>query len=848
MRIPPTLIVLLAAPLLTGCPDDYWERTGPGAGGYFMDIGAGPSGMVVACSDLSGPYRSLDRGASWEPIGPERGITNTHAASVAFHATNPALVYLGSGNGLFRSQDFGQSFVEVIADGYFEYSAIAPSDESIVYTAFHAEYNGCSGEVHRSNDGGDTWQRVDTNLPPDHRILKILVLPSDPNSIYLLTGKSRFIDEELCTLNRNAFLSEDGGVTYTPIGGSFANLVADIALDPHDEEALYLSQDDADSFHLGYLHRSPDRGATWTYLDAFSGFIWPDAEDAQTIRMSQKTQYPWLPKDGIWESTQGGAAGTWVQQSSPETWDSAWTPVYWAFNAGGRSISADPSDPNAVWWAGSQFVFASFDKGLTVQPMFTNEVGGPGSDAWRSRGVDNVVVVDLAINEANPDEIYAGFWDLGTWCSLDGGESWIMRNDFDASGGWQGGGANTFAVETDPARPGVVWATQAGAQTGPALLLRSEDSGATWPVIGAGLPAAPLIGLSLDRASSSTQRTLYITADGDVYASVDDGLNWELRHEDGGLRFTAVDRHDSSIVYAGGENGLWRSTAFGAPETWVEVGLPEMRGTISGLPSAWSWVGVYDIEPDPSVPGRLYVSVHGSGKGLYRSDDNGTTWGPATLLDDDHLRVVAVDPGDSNVVYATSSSALNAGGYSSDSGGVWKSEDAGATWAQQNEGLIWPFASTFAFGPAGSDVAFLGSPGTGIHRRADLTLDADAIGVSATAGGAVTFDLTAGEPHGGQPYLLLASASGTSPGLPVAPGVTLPLNDDVVLGFSLAQANGALFVNTFGVLDASASATCSFQAPPGVLGGLLGQELAFAYLTLAPVDLASLPVRVMITP
>lgn len=102
-----------------------------------MRVGVGPTGMLVACSDLSGPYRSLDRGQSWLPPGPDRGITHTHAASVAFHATNPALLYVGSGGGLFRSRDYGESFDEVITNGYFEHVAIAPANELIAYAAFH---------------------------------------------------------------------------------------------------------------------------------------------------------------------------------------------------------------------------------------------------------------------------------------------------------------------------------------------------------------------------------------------------------------------------------------------------------------------------------------------------------------------------------------------------------------------------------------------------------------------------------------------------------------------------------------------------------------------------------------
>lgn len=823
-----------------------WESTNPGAGGYFTRVAAGPSGIIIACSDLSGAYRSLDRGETWDVIGPARGLNTTHVSGVAFHPTNAALIYLATGNGIFRSVDYGQNFQAVVTSGYAEHLAIAPSNAQVVYAGWHPQYNSNAGQILKTIDGGQTWQQVDIDLPTGRRIIEVRVTPQDENCVYILTGHGRFASGP-----RDIYRSDDGGVHWVSLGSSFNNLVIDMALDPFDPDGLYASVSDASAFNIGHLYRSDDQGDTWTYLAQQGGFIWPHAQIPGTIRTIQsRYQYPWLSTEGIWESTQYGAAGTWTRLSGVADWDSGWSSTYWSFNSASISgaVSVDLSDPESMFWCGSQFLYGTFDGGQSAEQLFANEIGGAASGRWRSRGLDNVVIVDLAINEANPDEIYAGYFDLGLFVSLDGGESWSPRNEPTTSGNWGASGGNTWTLLTDPGRPGIVWASQAPSKSANAFLFKSSDSGLSWPIQGQGLPAAPLTGLSIDRASPTNNRTLYIAAGGDVYGSTNDGQNWSLLHADGGLRYTAVDRHDSTIVYAGGENGLWRSDQSGSPGTWIEVGLPSMRGAMSGLPTAWMWEGVHDIVSDPGTPGRLLVAIHGSGKGLFRSSDNGTTWEPAPLITNDHLRSVALDPADSNIVYATSSAPLSSGGYSPDSLGVMLSLDGGSTWTPINDGLTWDFANAIALGPAGSDRVFIGSPGTGVHRMKTPTLTSDVSNFSGTTGGTVNFSLNAGAAGANKLYILLGSLSGTSPGINVAPNFVLPINADSTVVSFMEYANSMYFVNSYANFDASGHALVTLHMPPGIAQPYPGEHFSFAFMTLDPVDFVSPPLSILITP
>ncbi len=104
-----------------------------------------------------------------------------------------------------------------------------------------------------------------------------------------------------------------------------------------------------------------------------------------------------------------------------------------------------------------------------------------------------------------------------------------------------------------------------------------------------------------------------------------------------------------------------------------------------------------------------------------------------------------------------------------------------------------------------------------------------------------TFDavLRGGPSLAGRGHLLLASMSGTSPGVTLGPGLLLPLQPDA-LTFVLLDASATNPLLS-GVLDAQGRRTVSLSTPPGVLAAFQGGHLDFAWLTVLPVDFTSNP-------
>jgi hypothetical protein len=99
----------------------------------------------------------------------------------------------------------------------------------------------------------------------------------------------------------------------------------------------------------------------------------------------------------------------------------------------------------------------------------------------------------------------------------------------------------------------------------------------------------------------------------------------------------------------------------------------------------------------------------------------------------------------------------------------------------------------------------------------DRALWASGTTITLTQGGNVALDLILGAAHAGESYVLVASASGTSPGTPVGSFV-VPLNLDALTLFTLDQANTAWFVNTLGTLNGQGRAQGSVVLP--ALAGL----------------------------
>ncbi len=159
-------------------------------------------------------------------------------------------VYVGTiGQGVFRSLDGGLNFSRAM-DGMFvechvRALAVHPHDPRVLFL-------GSEQGLYRSDDGADNWRRVDSPLD-DKQIWSILVHPTDPNLIVVGTCPARL------------YRSTDGGKTWSE-GRATARQdcpriihtrVTCVKADISDKNTLWAGVE------IDGLHRSRDAGLTW---------------------------------------------------------------------------------------------------------------------------------------------------------------------------------------------------------------------------------------------------------------------------------------------------------------------------------------------------------------------------------------------------------------------------------------------------------------------------------------------------------------------------------------------------------------------------------------------------------
>jgi photosystem II stability/assembly factor-like uncharacterized protein len=252
-------------------------------------------------------------------------------------------------------------------------------------------------------------------------------------------------------------------------------------------------------------------------------------------------------------------------------------------------------------------------------------------------------------------------------------------------------GGRTRAAAGVPSQPNVFYVGQVNGG-----VWKTDDFGRTWNPIFDDQPTQSIGAIAV---APSDPNIVYVSSGeglhrpdlsigNGIYKSTDAGKTWtHLGLVDGQqIPALAIDPRDPNKVFAAvlghpygpsEERGIYRSTDGG--QTWQRV-ISKDENT-----------GGSDVEIDPSNPDVVYASMwearegpwedgnefNGTGGGLFKSTDGGSTWHPLTNgLPKDLAQIyVAIAPSDPRRLYATLAAA--SGKLS-----VYRSDDAGDSWSQ----------------------------------------------------------------------------------------------------------------------------------------------------------------------
>ena len=220
-------------------------------------------------------YNSLE----WRLVGPFRG---GRAATVAGVINDPNTYYMGTaGGGVWKTEDSGNSWYS-ISDGYFGGSigavAVSESDPNIIYVGEGEQTlrgNVSSGNgLWKSLDAGKTWKFI--GLEGSEHISRIRIHPKNPNLVYVAAIGNLWKPNK----TRGVYRSEDGGNTWQKILYESDKAGAgDLILDPNNARIIYAAtwQMKRNGYRMdsggpdSKLYKSFDGGDTWINITENKG-------------------------------------------------------------------------------------------------------------------------------------------------------------------------------------------------------------------------------------------------------------------------------------------------------------------------------------------------------------------------------------------------------------------------------------------------------------------------------------------------------------------------------------------------------------------------------------------------
>lgn len=306
-------------------------------------------GHLWGANPERGVFKTTDGGKSWEHV--LAVDDKTGASDVVVDAAHPDTVYAAlyarrrtpwsfAGNsesgGIFRSDDGGATWKKLAAGLPPRTGRIGltlfPKDTRVVYAVIESDYGGSgrdpfenrspSGGVFRSEDRGETWERMSDLSPRPFYFSRIAIDPEDRSRVYLPGW--------------DLAISDDGGKTFRRSGSR--NVHVDfhaIVVNPVDSNQIIVGND-------GGVYISHDRAKTWDYLNhvAAGQFYRIDVDMSDPYRIAGGLQDngSWLgPSETVWETEDEHKAGILSKD---------WETVGWG---DGFTVAFDPLDPNRVY-------------------------------------------------------------------------------------------------------------------------------------------------------------------------------------------------------------------------------------------------------------------------------------------------------------------------------------------------------------------------------------------------------------------------------------------------------------------------------------------------------------------
>ncbi|HNP95595.1 MAG TPA: glycosyl hydrolase, partial [Cyclobacteriaceae bacterium] len=535
-------------------------------------------GAIHGATQDRGIYKSIDGGTTWKKVLYVNDMTG--CSELSMDMSNPQVLYAamwhhqrlpwkvisgGPGSGLYKSVDGGETWTKLEKDLPKEMGkmaiAVSRANPEKVYALIESDWEKALGGLYVSNDAGKSWSHVSE----DHRLIQrswyyieVFPDPNDENTVYVM--------------NASALRSIDGGKSWETLSGTHG--------DYHD---LWINPDNSKNMVI-----VNDGGAavSFNYGETFSTQY--NMPTAQFYRISLDNHFPYRIYAGQQDNTT-------VRIQSMAFGRNDISEEHWTYSAGGESafLAFDPNDPTYVMggsYLGTiEVLNTKVASGTNIMAAPIQYLGRDASD-MKYRFNWNAPII---WSKHEPGTFYHGSQLLLR--TRDMGVTWeeaspdLTRNE-KAKQGKMGGpytneavgaenyGTLAYVIES-PSEKGVIWT---GSDDGYVQVTR--DNGKTWSnVTPKGLAECLVNSIEVsphDPATAYIATTRYKFNDltPGLYKTTDYGKTWTNISK--GIpygAYTRVIREDTSrkgLLYAGTETGMYISYNGGTSWSQFQLNLP----------------------------------------------------------------------------------------------------------------------------------------------------------------------------------------------------------------------------------------------------------------------------------
>ncbi len=326
-------------------------------------------GHLWGANETRGVYKTTDAGKTWTPV--LQIDADTGCCEIAIDPNDPDTLYAamyhrrrtawsytsgGPEGGLYKTSDGGNTWRKLAGGLPAQTGRIGldlfPGDPKVIVAVVESTDEGANsirddrmrgGGVFRSQDGGDSWERLSVRSPRAFYFSKVRFDPKDSQRVYMLGWTCE--------------VSEDGGRTFRQFQANLLHA---------DHHAVIVAPDDPDHIVIGTdggVYQSFDRGATWDFLNTMA--------TGQFYNVSLDMGDPYRIIGGLQDN------GTWVGPSATNREEqedkAAKTPAFGITNADWKYVfwgdgfhaEFDPEDPDVVYaeWQGGNIARIDLESG-----------------------------------------------------------------------------------------------------------------------------------------------------------------------------------------------------------------------------------------------------------------------------------------------------------------------------------------------------------------------------------------------------------------------------------------------------------------------------------------------------